>query len=132
MMTLDDFEIHDISAFPVVRFFPESLPEGYALRWEEEMDALIAQPEPFVVLLGNAEVAEETHQDRKRRTLWLKRNRDALARACKGMVGVQPNAAKRLVMQTQSAALAGLFNVPLRVVASVEEAERLGRVFLSE
>lgn len=130
-MTLDDFKIHDVRAFPIVRLFPESLPAGYSLLWEEEMDALLGQPTPFVILMGNTEVAVEAHEDRKRRTLWLKRNRDGLEQRCKGLVGVQPNAVKRLVMQTHSATLSALFKVPLRIVASDEEAETLGRALLA-
>src|SRR5690606_11184720 len=60
-MTPDDFKIHDARAFPIVRLFPESLPAGYSLLWEKEMDALLGQPTPFVILMGNTEVAVEAH-----------------------------------------------------------------------
>jgi len=130
-MNPNDFQVHDVADFPLVRLMPEGLPEGYAVQWEAEMETLIKQPEPFVMVVAALEGEhQEAHEDRKRRTLWMKRNRDALARRCRGMVAVEPNAGKRMLMQTQSAALAGLFKVRLRIVATAEEADAQARAFL--
>ena len=130
-MNPNDFQVHDVADFPLVRLMPEGLPEGYAARWEAEMEALIGQPAPFVMVVAALQGEHgEAHEDRKRRTLWMKRNRDALARRCRGMVGVEPDTTRRLMMRTQSAALAGLFKVPLRIVASAGEADALARAFL--
>ncbi|MFP1683220.1 GntR family transcriptional regulator [Alloalcanivorax sp. C16-1] len=130
-MNPNDFQVHDIADFPLVRLMPEGLPEGYAVQWEAELEALIGQPEPFVMVVAALRGEHrEAHEDRKRRSLWMKRNRDTLARRCRGMVAVEPDTGKRMIMQTQSAALAGLFKVPLRIVATTEEADRLARAFL--
>ncbi|MBF1801167.1 GntR family transcriptional regulator [Alloalcanivorax profundimaris] len=126
-----DFQVHDVADFPLVRLMPEGLPEGYAVQWEAEMETLIGQPDPFVMVVAAIEGEHrEAHEDRKRRTLWMKRNRDTLARRCRGMVAVEPDTTKRTMMRAQSAALAGLFKVPLRIVATAEEADRLARAFL--
>ena len=130
-MNPNDFQVHDVADFPLVRLMPEGLPEGYAVQWEAEMETLIGQPDPFVMVVAAIEGEHrEAHEDRKRRTLWMKRNRDTLAHRCRGMVAVEPDTTKRTMMRAQSAALAGLFKVPLRIVATAEEAERLARAFL--
>ena len=38
-----DFQVHDVADFPLVRLMPEGLPEGYAVQWEAEMEALIRE-----------------------------------------------------------------------------------------
>ncbi|MCC4309641.1 GntR family transcriptional regulator [Alcanivorax marinus] len=130
-MNPNDFQVHDVTDFPLVRLMPEGLPEGYAVRWEAEMEALIRQPDPFVMVVAALRGEHrEAHEDRKRRTLWMKRNRDTLARRCRGMVAVEPDTRKRAMMRAQSAALAGLFKVPLRIVATAEEADAQARAFL--
>ena len=130
-MSPSDFQIHDVSDFPLVRLISEGLPDGYAVQWEAEMEALIGQPDSFVMVVAAAQGEEpEALEDRKRRALWMKRNRDTLARRCRGMVGVEPDTTRRLMMRTQSAALAGLFKVPMRIVASAGEADALALAFL--
>lgn len=88
------FSIHDVSDFPIVRFRPETAVTGYAPLWENDMDALLRHGVPFV-LLFEEERSDEAHVDRKRRGLWLKHNKVALAALCRGLVSVEADAEQR-------------------------------------
>ncbi|WP_372018667.1 GntR family transcriptional regulator [Tistrella mobilis] len=120
------FIVHDMSAFPLVRARPDAVRPGYAVAWEEEMQALLDRGTPFVVIFSGPQ-PEETHEDRRRRALWLKRSREVLGLICKGMIVVEESRSRRLVMEAQALMAEKAFGVPARVVASeagVEEAAR--------
>ena len=120
------FIVHDISAFPLVRARPDAVQPGYAVAWEEEMQALLDRGTPFVVIFSGTQ-PEEAHEDRRRRALWLKRSREVLGLICKGMIVVEESRSRRLVMEAQALMAEKAFGVPARVVASeagVEEAAR--------
>lgn len=96
------FSIHDVSDFPIVRFRPETAVAGYAPLWENDMDALLRHGEPFV-LLFEEERSDEAHIDRKRRGLWLKHNKVALAAICRGLVSIEADAQERARLQEVAA-----------------------------
>jgi hypothetical protein len=73
----------------------------------------------------------EAHEDQKLRTVFLKANKARLAAKCSGIFGVEPNKATRLIKRVQGAALAAAFGLHFRVVATVEEAERLASLSLN-
>ena len=64
-MKLDpqQFTVYDITDFPIVTVRNGAIVPGYAAQWEAELNALVAQPQPFPA--GRPE--EENHEDRKRR-----------------------------------------------------------------
>lgn len=124
-MALDpaSFVVHDVSRFPVVHARAEAIQPGYAGQWSREMDALLAQDETFVVVMAGNEAAE-THEDRKQRGLWLKRNRQALGRTCLALVGIEPDGLKRAALRLQAAMAVKAFGIPAEIVASAAEAEQ--------
>lgn len=78
-MTLDsaDFNLHDVSRLPLVLAKGATSP-GYAAQWERAMQAFVAHGEAFLLIHPRAR-AEDAHEDRKRRGLWLKQNKHACA-----------------------------------------------------
>ena len=112
------FSIHDVSDFPIVRFRPETAVTGYAPLWEDDMDALLRHGVPF-------ERSDEAHVDRKRRGLWLKHNKVALAALCRGLVSVEADAKQRARLQAMAAGAIKAFGIVQEVAATREQAEAL-------
>ncbi|AOY90983.1 hypothetical protein BKK79_03510 [Cupriavidus sp. USMAA2-4] len=120
------FTVHDIAAFPLVWTRREAVRPGYAAQWEREMDELLRQQFPFVILMPERQ-AEEEHADRKVRALWLKRNKEALARLCKAVIAVEPDALKRVALNAQAALAVKAFGVPMAIAPSAQAAQELAR-----
>jgi 2-polyprenyl-6-methoxyphenol hydroxylase-like FAD-dependent oxidoreductase len=115
------FTIHDVSDFPVVLSLPDAVVPGYAERWEGEMAALLGRQRPFVIIFP-ASRTEETHEDRKRRGIWLKANKEALGRLCLSLIIVERDGQKREEMKAQTPMATKAFGIPMEIVASFEEA----------
>lgn len=129
-MNFEDFKLHDVSRFPLVVLHGRDLPAGYGPTWARELEALIDQDRPFVMIFPNS-AENEAHDDQKLRTIWLKANKERLAARCRGIFGVEPNKAVRLLKRAQGAVVAVAFGLRFRVVATVEEAERLASLALA-
>ncbi len=125
------FTIHDVSSFPLVRARPEAVRPGYAAAWIAEMDALLAQGQDFVLLFTDGR-PEETHEDRKCRGLWLKRHKDALARTCRSLIVVEPDAGARVALAAQAVLTSKAFGTRMDVVATCDDADNLANRLLSE
>jgi len=121
-MTLDsaDFTLHDLSRFPLVLARGDTSP-GYAVQWEREMQSLMDDGEAFVLIHPKART-EEAHDDRKRRGLWLKQNKQALGACCKAVISVEPDDERRAALATQSAMAEKAFGIPMRMAATLEQA----------
>ena len=118
------FSIHDVSDFPIVRFRPETAVAGYAPLWENDMDALLRHGEPFVMLFEE-ERSDEAHVDRKRRGLWLKHNKVALAAICRGLVSIEADAEQRARLKAMAADAIKAFGIVQEVAATREQADAL-------
>ncbi|OCC04002.1 hypothetical protein BA190_16070 [Labrys sp. WJW] len=118
------FIVHDVSGFPIIRSRPEAIVPGYAGRWMSEMEALLAQGQPFVVVFP-AGHAEEAHEDRKRRGIWLKANKQALGRLCLSLIAIEPDRLKRVALRAQTAMATKAFGIAMEIAASSEEATAL-------
>ncbi|MGK5070788.1 hypothetical protein D3C81_382660 [compost metagenome] len=118
------FSIHDVSDFPIVRFRPETAVEGYAPLWENDMDALLRHGAPFVMLFEEKR-SDEAHADRKRRGLWLKHHKVALAAICRGLVSIEPDGEKRAQLQAMAAGAMKAFGILQEVAATREQADAL-------
>lgn len=123
------FEIHDLSAFPIVRFDTSSVTSGYAPRWCREMEALLGLGEPFVLVASGQ--PNESHEDRKTRTVFLKTHRRQLARWCRAVIGVEPSPIARTLRNGQGAVMARAFGIEMFFVASLAEADLAARELLS-
>ncbi|WP_206243689.1 hypothetical protein [Novosphingobium terrae] len=124
------FTLHDLAHFPIVLFRSEAATPGYAALWQQEMDALLAQGRPFVLLFPDGR-AEEEHEDRKQRALWLKQNREGLAALCLSLITVEPDAGKRLALEAQSAMAARAFGIPMAVSPSPQQAHAMAQALIA-
>lgn len=123
-MNVQDFKLHDVSRFPIVKLHGRGLPPGYAPTWANEMNMLLLQDHPFVLIFPDS-VENETHEDQRLRTKWLKAHKGRLAQICRGIFGIEPDKAARVLKRAQGAVVAAAFGLNFRVVATVEEAEQL-------
>ncbi|AOJ82916.1 hypothetical protein WS86_19475 [Burkholderia savannae] len=125
-MKLDpqDFVVHDVSRFPMCVFRESAATPGYATQWEKEIDALMRGGAPFVVVYVSLE-AGESHDDRKHRAMWLKRNRTALGAVCRALISVEPDPERRAAVAEQGRMAVKAFGIPHEAVASLGEATAL-------
>lgn len=122
----DAFRIHDVRRYPLCLFNPTHALDGYAPQWEAEMEALLAAGQPFTIAYVELDPTE-SHDDRKHRALWLKRNKERLGRLCKAQISVEPDEARRAAASKQGELAARAFGIPHEAVASLEEAVALTR-----
>ncbi|WP_241044381.1 hypothetical protein [Achromobacter xylosoxidans] len=122
-MSLDPktFTIHDIREFPFVVFDEVAAQPGYAPQWETEMVALVQNGQPFVVVYDQLR-ADETHEDRKHRGVWLKRHKEPLGQVCKALISIEPDEARRAEVAAMAEIAVKAFGIPHKVVATRDEA----------
>jgi|GEM_PF-2549067 len=114
--------LFDLSAFPLVRLpMPEPGIAGYGERWAAEFDAVLARTERFV-LFSIGPIPDEAHDDRKARTLWLKRRRAELGRLCLAHLHVERDPDRRAMMQDRAEKMAGAFPYALALFDSEDAA----------
>lgn len=114
--------LFDLGAFPLVRLpMPKPGIAGYGERWMAEFDAILARGERFV-LFSVGPIPDEAHDDRKARTLWLKRRRAELGRLCLAHLHVERDPAQRAVMQERAEKMAGAFPYALALFDSEDAA----------
>ena len=109
----------DSSTFPVVKIFfdapSEGAPEDAFLTFER----LLAREQPFLLLHEKAvdeNNHEHAHEERKRASIWMKKNKAALRAYVKGMIQVEPSAAKRLALKPFAVTFGKAWGYPLLVV----------------
>jgi hypothetical protein len=130
-LDLSEFELHDVSRFPIVCLHGRGLPNGYGPQWAKEMETLLHRNEPFALVFPDS-VENEAHEDQALRARWLKANKERLAAVCRAVVGVEPNKALRLMKRAQGLAIAAAFGLNFRITATVEEAEKLAALALQD
>jgi len=126
----DQFELYDVSDFPVVRIDGARLPEGYAAQWVLEMEALLARGDAFAFIFLSSQ-ENPTHADQKTQTQWLKRNKRSLAALCRGAVSIEPDGAKRLLKRAQALAITTAFGLRFSIAADRSQAEARALGFLA-
>ena len=115
----------DSSTFPVVKIFfdapSEGAPEDAFLTFER----LLAREQPFLLLhekTVDENNHEHAHEERKRASIWMKKNKAALRAYVKGMIQVEPSAAKRLALKPFAVTFGKAWGYPLLVVESEDRA----------
>lgn len=117
--------VFDLTAFPLVRMpMPAAGDTGYGERWVAEFDAILARETRFVLFSVGPMTETEGHDDRKARTLWLKRRRADLGRLCLAHLHVEPDPAWRAEMQAMvdSGRMAAAFPYPLALYGTEDPA----------
>ena len=61
----------------------------------------------------------------------FKRNKKALAAVCRGVVGIEPDRAKRLLKRAQALAITAAFGLRFSIASDRAEAERRARLLLA-
>ena len=96
-------------------------PEDALLTFEH----LLAREQPFLLLHEKAvdeNNHEHAHEERKRASIWMKKNKAALRAYVKGMIQVEPSAAKRLALKPFAVTFGKAWGYPLLVVESENRA----------
>ena len=70
---------------------------------------------------------EHAHEERKRASIWMKKNKAALRAYVKGMIQVEPSAAKRLAIKPFAVTFGKAWGYPLLVVESKDRAWALAQ-----
>ena len=125
----------DSSAFPVVKIVFDAPnrggPEDAFLIFER----LLARKQPFVLLHEKA-VDENnyahSHEERKQASIWMKTHKAVLRAYVRGMIQVEPSAAKRLALKPFAVTFGKAWGYPLLVVESKDRAWALARDVLDE
>lgn len=122
----------DLTAFPLVRLDVARRNEaGGNAAFMAEMDALLAAGAPFVIVSEGAE-PEEPPEATQARGRWYRSRHDALAATCRGMAHVEPDPARRAVLEAQMGKLARAFPVPVAVLPDAATAEAWAALRLAE
>lgn len=97
-----------------------------------EFEANLQRGEPFVILSDTAPNEEHEHspEEKKRTSLWMKKNKRELRRLVLAMILVEPNSTKRLGFKAFSVVFTKFWGYPLLLAASREEAEEMARKLL--
>jgi hypothetical protein len=83
-----DIRMHDTSRFPLVRLRRLAVQPGYAFAWRVEMQRLLSLNVPFVLVSDHH--ADETADDTRLRSAWLRSQRAALGLYCRGLIVIEP------------------------------------------
>ncbi|WP_110968668.1 hypothetical protein [Pseudomonas huaxiensis] len=123
-MNTEDFKVHDIRTFPLCLIEPQVVVPGYSQQWAEELDALLARGEPFV-LIYREPADDEPHPDRKLRTQWLKQHKVAFAGLCRGIISVLDDAVRRAHFDQMGEMGEQVFGVRYRTAPTLVEGQTL-------
>jgi hypothetical protein len=121
----------EAEAFPIVRIrYDQEGPSGQDNNLAL-FEALLDREQPFV-LIGNGEhLQQESHEERKRIALWMKRNRVRLNRLVRAMVYVEPNTVKRLAARPATFVFEKFWGFPMLVSESDRDATAIAESLLA-
>lgn len=95
-------------------------------------ETLLARKQHFVLIgLGAGPDQVQPAEDRKRLTLWMKRNRHALHAYVRAMVYVDPSPAKRFIAKASAQVFQTFWGYPLLVSGCEAEAEAVAARLLA-
>jgi hypothetical protein len=125
---IPDQRMHDASRFPLVRLRRRAVQPGYAFGWGTEMQRLLSLKTPFVIVSDHD--ADETADDTRLRTAWLRSHRETLALFCRGFIVIEPRIeARASTREAVRVAMQGS-GVRMVVVSSMRVAGELAPVLL--
>lgn len=125
----------DPSTFPVVKIFFDAPSEGGPEDAFQLFERLLAREQPFLLLHERAldeTNHEHSHQQRKHASMWMKKHKMALRAYVKGMIQVEPSAARRLALKPFAQTFGKAWGYPLLMVASEDRAWALAQDVLDE
>ena len=123
-MNTEDFTIHDVSDFPIVRLARPLDTSGLSPQWCFEMERLVRDGRRFVLIYPSP-TGDEPFEDRTARTLWLKANRETMAKLCLSLIIVEPDAVQRAYLEKVFPHLEHAFGAPQTAAETQQEAQFL-------
>ncbi|WP_250526015.1 hypothetical protein [Caballeronia sp. GAWG2-1] len=123
-----DARMFDASRFPLVRLRRRAVKPGYAFAWCAQMRRLLALNTPFVIVAEHD--ADETADDIRLRTAWLRNQRVQLAAYCRGIVVIEPRIEARATTREALRHSTEGSGVRTVVVSSMRVASELAPVLL--
>ncbi|WP_457583402.1 hypothetical protein [Ensifer canadensis] len=95
---------------------------------------LLVRGEPFVFLGGGGDFEGDRDAqdvaDRKKISLWMKRNKKAIAALVRAMIYIEPNVSKRIAVRAFALVYEKFWGYPMFVAASRDEAMAIVRTVL--
>lgn len=125
----------DSSTFPVVKIVFDAPNQGGPEDTFVMFESLLAREQPFLLLHEKAvdeNNHEHSHEERKQASIWMKKHKQALRTFVKGMIQVEPCAAKRLALKPFAITFGKAWGYPLLVVESKDRAWALAKDVLDE
>jgi hypothetical protein len=125
----------DSTTFPVVKIVFDAPSEGGPEDAFLAFEGLLAREQAFMLLHEKSvdeNNHEHSHEERKQASIWMKKNKQALRMFVKGMIQVEPSAAKRLALKPFAVMFSKAWGYPLLVVESKDQAWALARDVLDE
>ena len=125
----------DSTTFPVVKIVFDAPNQGGPEDAFQVFEDLLARQQSFLLLHEKAvdeNDYEHSHEQRKQASIWMKKNKPALRAYVKGMIQVEPCAAKRRALKPFAATFGNAWGYPLLMVASNDQAWALARDVLDE
>ncbi|OPA88629.1 hypothetical protein BFW86_16440 [Pseudomonas fluorescens] len=125
----------DSTAFPVVKIVFDAPSQGGPEDAFRVFEELLARQQSFLLLhekTVDENDYEHSHEQRKQASIWMKKHRQALRTFVRGMIQVEPSAAKRLALRPFAAMFGKAWGYPLLVVESKDQAWALARDVLDE
>jgi hypothetical protein len=125
----------DSTTFPVVKIVFDAPNQDGPEDAFRVFEDLLARQQSFLLLHEKAADEnnhEHSHEQRKQASIWMKKHRQALHMFVKGMIQVEPSAAKRLALKPFALMFGKAWGYPLLVVESKEQAWALARDVLDE
>jgi hypothetical protein len=110
-------------AFPIVWMHYDRSAPADAETAFETLERLLSREQPIVLLgRGAGDKQDQSHEERKQVSLWMKRNRDALHRLVKAMVYVEPQTAKRFIAKAGALTFQKFWGYPMLVTSDEAKA----------
>ncbi|MEN5095469.1 hypothetical protein [Stenotrophomonas sp. TWI1409] len=124
----------DALDFPIVwmRFKAPSNSPG--LSPFEEFEQLLARKQPFVLINDEGldrSNHEESPEERKQVSLWMKRNKAELRSYVKAAIYIEPSTAKRVATKAFAAIYEKFWGYPMMMAITMDEAVRLANDLLT-
>ncbi|WP_206432982.1 hypothetical protein, partial [Sphingomonas sp. ABOLH] len=115
---------YDVSDFPIVRLARPLDTSGLSPQWCFEMERLVRDGRRFVLIYPSP-TGDEPFEDRTARTLWLKANRETMAKLCLSLIIVEPDAVQRADLEKVFPHLEHAFGAPQTAAETQQEAQFL-------
>lgn len=123
----------DSSNFPLVWMQRNGAPSENPRAAFDDFSELLTRQQEFVFLNedGFDQDHEHSKEERKQTALWMKKNKAEIRTYVKGMVLIEPNAAKRVAAKTFAVMFGKAWGYPLLITSSKDEALNVARGLLA-